>query len=304
MAKFRRQHTANRKGRLNYFGRSLLVILIFASLLIGIFYLSQSSFLGLIKDKETHLPDYQNPTDRFYLPTVMRGRIIHHKYYSLSYDENAEQAEWVAYYLTKESLKKPNVPRAKRFKEDNSIDTKSATYFDYRGSGFDRGHLVPAADMAFDHQAMQETFLMSNISPQVKAFNGGIWKELEENVRDWAFKNDGLYICTGPVFGKRPSTIGQSRIWIPDFFYKVLLDLESNSPKAIAFILPNKISYEPLMYYAVSVDALEERTGFNFFDNLLEDEEENKIESTVDQEAWPVSQKRFNLRNTKWNRFK
>ncbi|MBT8220386.1 MAG: DNA/RNA non-specific endonuclease [Bacteroidia bacterium] len=301
MAKFRRQHVLSRGGKTSFLGRTIVAALLFGFMIFGVVYLSKSSFLGFLENDRTPI-NYDNPTDRYFLPNASRGQVIHHRHYSLSYFEEAEQAEWVAYYLTRASLIKPNVPRSRRFKEDDAVKTRSSTYYDYRGSGFDRGHLVPAADMAFDHQAMQETFLMSNISPQKKAFNGGIWKELEENVRDWAFKYRGLYVCSGPVFDEKPDEIGQSEVWVPDAFFKAILDLESADQKGIGFIISNEVSYEPLMNYAVTIDELERQTGFDFFDDLLEDQEESKIESSFRKQAWPISEKRFDLRNTKWNR--
>jgi len=120
------------------------------------------------------------------LPTSTTGQIINHEFYSLSYDEEHEQAEWVAYELTKESLIVPNVKRTGNFRPDPKVRKASASDRDYRGSGYDRGHMAPAGDMAFSKEAMSQTFYMSNMSPQIRNFNGGIWRELEENVRNWA----------------------------------------------------------------------------------------------------------------------
>ncbi|MBK9735862.1 MAG: DNA/RNA non-specific endonuclease [Saprospiraceae bacterium] len=124
--------------------------------------------------------------------------------------EQCEQAEWTAYRMDRTKLNVPNVDRSGHFEPDYSVTTRSAFHRDYSNSGFTRGHLVPAGDMAFDTLAMRESFFMSNMSPQLRAFNNGIWKELEENVRDWTYKDETLYIITGPIQSKgQKKTIGQ-----------------------------------------------------------------------------------------------
>ena len=100
--------------------------------------------------------------------------------YTICYRESYEQAEWSAYSLSREQLKK-NASRSNDFRPDPQISSESASLADYKGSGFDRGHLTPAADMSFDQKAMSETFFMSNMSPQAPEFNRGIWKDLEAN---------------------------------------------------------------------------------------------------------------------------
>jgi endonuclease G len=120
--------------------------------------------------------------DYNWLPTS-KGNIVEHTFYSLSYIEKYEQAEWVAYNISDEQLKKPNVKRTDWFETDPKVITGSAKHSDYKGSGYTRGHLVPAGDMAFEELAMKETFFMSNMSPQIRSFNNGIWRELEEQSR-------------------------------------------------------------------------------------------------------------------------
>lgn len=268
-------------------------------MVVGTLYYAKSD---LFSDSADDLPDYNQPSDRYFLPSTKNGKLVHHKHYSLSYDESAEQAEWVAYYLTRASLQKENVPRAKRFNVDPLVSTGSANHGDYIRSGYDRGHLVPAADMAFDVTAMKETFFMSNISPQLRNFNGAVWRELEESVRDWAYKYNGLYIVSGPIFGDSNKRIGKSKVLVPDAFFKVILDMESKEQKGIAFLLDNKVSYDHLSDLAITIDELEEQSGFNFFDELIDDDLEEKIESSLATSDWPFSKKRFDLRNTKWNR--
>jgi len=233
------------------------------------------------------------------LPSSTTGEIVRHTYYALSYSEDHEQAEWVAYELTRDRLDKNWVDRAASFFPDPLVRTESATPRDYSGSGYDRGHLVPAADMAFDTLAMNETFFMSNISPQERAFNGGIWRELEENVRDWARKFEHLYVVTGPVLSKAgKGRIGFSKVTVPEAYYKVLLAPEQH--RAIAFVLPNGVSDQPLMEYATTIDQVEQLTKIDFFPKMLRGLDE-ELEASLDKSAWPINSKRYEKRLREWN---
>ncbi len=234
------------------------------------------------------------------LPESTTGAIVRHTYFTLSYSEDHEQAEWVVYELTRERLNKNWVERGSSFRPDPNVRTESATPNDYRGSGYDRGHLVPAADMAFNDLAMSETFFMSNMSPQVREFNGGVWRELEECTRDWAREFGKLYVVTGPVLTRQGmGQIGFSKVTVPTGFYKVLLAPDQH--RAIAFVLPNKISTHPLMEYAGTIDQVEELTGIDFFPKLLTGLNE-ELEGSLDKAAWPVDGRRFDKRVKEWNK--
>ncbi|GAH82191.1 unnamed protein product, partial [marine sediment metagenome] len=127
--------------------------------------------------------------------------IIRHTAYTLKYKEKYEQAEWVLYKLTAERVK-GSYKRTNDFRPDPMVKTGSATLSDYKGSGYDRGHLAPAGDMKWSTTAMSESFYMSNMSPQNPGFNRGIWKKLEGQVRTWATDNEEIYIVTGPVLSE------------------------------------------------------------------------------------------------------
>ena len=113
------------------------------------------------------------------LPTSTTGQIIKHQYFTLSYSEPHEQAEWVYYKLTPQLINGTQ-SRTDNFRTDPMVTSGSAQLNDYKGSGFDRGHLCPAADMKINRDAMSETFYMSNMSPQHPSFNRGIWKKLKQ----------------------------------------------------------------------------------------------------------------------------
>ena len=248
-----------------------------------------------------------NLTGREFLPKGGDSDIVHHAYYTVGYNPKKEIPDWVAYKLTKESLVVKNVPRAKRFIVDNDVEGKSAKHSDYTHSGYTRGHMAPAGDMAFSEEAMRESFYMSNMTPQLRAFNGGIWRELEENVRDWAYDNDELYIVSGPIFyDDKIDKIGKStQVAVPDAFYKAILDIEGRSQKSIGFIIPHEKSDKHLREYAVSIDEVERVANLNFFNDLIQDNnEEEQLEQSMDVNKWRVDKKRFNQRVSHWNKEK
>jgi len=217
----------------------------------------------------------------------------------LSYSEDHEQAEWVAYELTRDRLNEKWAERPNSFRPDPSVRTESATPRDYRSSGYDKGHLCAAADMAFDENAIDETFFMSNMSPQVPAFNMGIWRELEELTRDWARKFKLLYVVTGPVLAQNGlGQIGFSKITVPASYYKVLLAPEAG--RAIAFMMPNNRSDRPVMEYACTIDQVEKTTELDFFPQLLKGMDE-ELEGSLDKDAWPINSLRYEKRVKEWN---
>lgn len=220
----------------------------------------------------------------FYLPTSTTGTIITHKNYSLSYSEMHEQPEWVAYELKKEHLSKNDYKRP-FFEVDAKVRSSSADWRNYKNSGFDKGHLCPAGDRRFTYRAFKETFLTSNITPQKHDFNAGIWNKLEQKVRYWAKKYDGIYVVTGGVLSKDLKTIGYEAVTVPDYFYKIILNKDAKNPKMIAFLIPHKDTDKPLQSFVVTADEVEALTGIDFFPKLSDDIEE-KLEQTSGIDRW------------------
>ena len=238
----------------------------------------------------------------FTLPTSTTGNIIKHEYYALSYSEKDEQAEWVAYELTRDRLNQKRVERANNFRPDPKVKTGSADIYDYKRSGYDRGHLVPAGDMGFSRRSMSETFYMSNMSPQVRNFNGGIWRELEESVRDWARRFRHIYIVTGPVLTDvLEDEIGKNGVSVPKRYYKVILDITEPEMKGIGFIIPNEVSTKTLDKYAVTIDEVEAVTGIDFFADLIDEATEEELEGVAEPELWKYSLDRYQQRIKNWN---
>ena len=239
--------------------------------------------------------------------------VIRHTAYTLAYNERHEQPQWVYYLLTREHAL-AEMPRKDSFKADKSVATGSATPADYKGSGYDKGHLAPCADMRWDKTVMEECFLMSNMSPQSHGFNAGIWSRMEEQVRQWAITYDSLHVITGPVLSQqlvviersiihckdtlcdtlRSSdtlidnrgdypTIGANQVSVPRYFFKVVYN--ARNMQALGFLVPHANTKESLKAFAVPVELIEEATGINFFAPLPDDLEE-ALENSLCIPCW------------------
>ena len=211
-------------------------------------------------------------------------QIVQHSNYTLNYSEKHEQAEWVAYTLSSSDVY-GSVGRTNDFRADPKVKTGSASLSDYKGSGYDRGHLAPAGDMKSTYTAMSESFYMSNMSPQKEGFNRGIWKKLEGNVRNWASDNGEIYVVTGPILTGSYSFIGSNQVSIPNYYYKVILDYKEPEIKGIGFVLPHQKSSSSIQSFAVTIDEVERKTGIDFF-HALPDDVEEQIESNLAIDKW------------------
>lgn len=224
----------------------------------------------------------QNAFD--YLPKFSTHQIVKHKHYTLSYNEEYEQAEWVAYRLTKNNSIQNNFKRP-FFIQDDAVLTSSADWKNYKNSSYDKGHLCPAGDMKFSKKAFHDTFYTSNISPQLHAFNSGVWNRLEQKVRYWSTKYDNLYVITGGVLQKGLKTIGKEKVAVPKYFYKIIVYKIDDEFKMIGFLIPHQESELPLYKFVVAVDKIEELTNIDFFPKL-NDTIENRLEKSSDYMDW------------------
>ena len=222
------------------------------------------------------------------------GTILYRKGYVLSHDNAKKVASWVSYHLTDTYLVQ-NVPRSNDFRPDPDLPKgqRSETK-DYKKSGYDLGHLAPAEDMRRDAQTESETFLLSNMSPQVGlGFNRRIWKNLETKVRNWAKKRQNIYVITGPIYShtkdfgvgiyaaKKYPTIGPNKVAVPSHFYKIVVAVPPKGVTidAIAFIMPNKdLGSTSIQSYITTIDEVERETGLNFLRGLP-DPIERKLEA-------------------------
>ncbi len=240
---------------------------------------------GILTDATVELNSVSSPFVHLEWPAIQpKDNIIQHAAYTLCYDEKHEQAKWVAYSLTANETNS-HYERSNDFNVDPKVSTGSADDSDYKGSGYDRGHLAPAGDMGFSSLSMRESFYYSNMSPQNPSFNRGIWKELEEQVRSWALIYDSVLVVTGPVLTASLPKIGVNGVSVPSFYYKVILDFKNNQSKAIALILPNVKGSKPLSSYVLSIDELEKLTNLDFFPEL-QDDLEARLEKSSLVNSW------------------
>ena len=226
------------------------------------------------------------------LPAKLKDRsenMLKKQGFAVSYNNKYNCPNYVAWHLNSKRLK-GNAHRTK-FEEDPRVaKSNRVQWYDYDGSGYDRGHMCPAADNKWNQDATNETFLMSNICPQSHNLNEGVWNDLEQKCRSWAWRGKDLYIVCGPIFdNKHPKTIGKSqkvRIAVPDRFFKVVLSA-SDEVTAIGFIYPNSSTNLPMSDYCVSVDSIEAITGIDFY-HILDDELEDIIEAECNPRKWGI----------------
>ncbi|WP_442787919.1 DNA/RNA non-specific endonuclease [Flavobacterium suncheonense] len=221
------------------------------------------------------------PNFDFY-PTSTTGVVVKRNHYAFSYSEEHEQSEWVAYELSAEDFSNRDFERP-FFIEDPKVKTHSADWRNYKNSGYDKGHLCPAGDRKKNYESYKETFYTSNIAPQRHDFNDGVWNRLEQKVRYWAKKYDGLYVVTGGVLSENLKTIGREKVSVPNYFYKVLMTRDGQ--RMIGFLVPHKDSDAPLYEFVVDVDTIEKMTGIDFFFKLP-DAIEAKLEKANDYKGW------------------
>jgi endonuclease G, mitochondrial len=232
--------------------------------------------------KNTKNPQDTSEMEDFELPTSSyKEQLVRHTYYTLLYSEEHEQARWVAYKLTKSNISQAKNRDGEQFKPDKMVTTGSALPNDYASSGFDRGHLAPAGDFSGNNKMMDETFFMSNMSPQYPAFNRQTWRLLEEQVRRWEKKASYLYVISGPLLKGEMKKIGKkNQISVPTAYFKIIMDWENK--KTIAFLIPNKDIKEDYKQYITSIDKIEKETGLNFFPKLKSYKElQTKLEATT-----------------------
>jgi endonuclease G len=224
--------------------------------------------------------------EQLHIPAVKKNETkICHKYWCFVYSEEHEQSRWVAYKLTAQMLS-GDEERDDNFKPDPLVTTGSADEIDYKSSGYDRGHLAPAADMSFDKTALEESFLFSNISPQLPGFNRGVWKKLETYVRSVAKSLGTVYVVTGPILKSGLSEIGKNGVDVPEKYYKTILYFSDTLITGIAFVMPNqKVVDNNIFNYIVTIDELEKISGIDFWPTLPYFIEK-KTEKQVNLDFW------------------
>jgi endonuclease G len=211
-------------------------------------------------------------------------RIVGHPFFRICYDTSLKAPVWTEYELRPGHLAGAPAPRRPDFRLDPSAAFPTASNADFRNSGYSRGHLVPAADFAGSVEARQATFFLTNVVPQHQSVNAGRWRMLENAVRRIAARADSVVVFSGPLFeSEQTEFLAPGGVAVPTHTYKVLLAVHAGRRTMFAAIIPNgKNPPQPLNFFAVTVDEVERRSGFDFFD-FLEDAEEAALESRLDR---------------------
>ena len=234
------------------------------------------------------------------MPAPLKDRpeqILKRKGYTVSYNSETKNPNWVAWHLTKSHTYGSFQRREEVFSEDESVKAPRATNNDYFNSRYDRGHMCPAGDNKWDKEAMTQSFLFTNICPQNHGLNKYEWNDLEIQCRDWAREYGAVDIVCGPLYSSKggrykvgsshepqQKTIGRNKVWVPDAFFKVVL-CRQGRPKAIGFVYRNE-GVKQLKTEAVrTVDEIEALTGIDFFP-ALDDDMENRIEASANLSDW------------------
>lgn len=242
------------------------------------------------------------------LTLPVTSQIIRHTAYSTSYNAEYKIPNWTFYELTlTETLGR--LPRSDNFQPDPNVSYReSAQLSDYRGSGYDRGHMAPSMDFNWDEAIEDESYYLSNMCPQGHDFNAGIWLDLEHQVRRWAERDSAICVACGPILPRKDKngklinpvtgeeyqlkTIGRSKVLVPEHFFKVILSPFGDHPKAIGFVMPNHNVMRrdgrgnaPIRDFAKNIDYVEKVTGIDFF-AILPDDIEDKIEAWYENDDW------------------
>ena len=241
----------------------------------------------VMNNKTSHLvPLSEGARDSLMTVAVSPGMsdtLVRYDAFAVHFNSNRGIANCAAYEFILNELN-GTAERAGDFMQDAGVKGCPSPA-DYSGSGFDRGHLVPAADLKWSEDAMLQSFLLTNVCPMHKALNEGGWAKLEEKVREWAARDSALLVFTGPVVSDADSTLANGHEVVPSAYYKIIMAPCVSPRRAIAFIYPNGHSGGRLSQYAVSIDEVERRTGLDFFP-LLPADEQQRLESPVHLEAW------------------
>lgn len=277
-----------KKSRSNYKLGYIIVLIVLIPIIYGVYLYYQQTDRPQNNESQTNESlhfffdnDLQTPISLI----PRQEQIIHHTGYIVSYNKDLKLPNWISYELTREETKGKE-KRSNRFITDPLVKGLIATNADYARSGYDKGHMAPAADMKWSPQAMEASFYFSNICPQHPQLNRRGWKKLEEKIRDWAIADSAIIIICGPIITKQPKTIGKNKVAVPQQFFKVVLSPFAKPMRAIGFLFNNRQAVEPLSTYAVTIDSIERLTNMDFF-APLPDEIENKIEAEANYFQWP-----------------
>lgn len=268
----------------NNLSKCLMVIIIAIALIIF-----ASGYIPFSNNSSQSRPDFVGLTSVVTAPETPE-HIVYYTAMTISFNPSLHIPNWVAWELTADETDGP-VARKNRFLCDDQVPG-CPDHWDYSYSGYNRGHMAPAADMKWSKKAMEESFLLTNICPQAKSLNSGTWGKLEDKCRTWAQIDSAIIIVCGPIVTD-PITefIGDSRVAVPQRFFKAIISPYANPPRGIGFIMPNSKVPGGMQAAAVTIDSIEAVTGHDLF-STLPDDIENDIESQCKFHYWSTLKKK------------
>lgn len=273
----------------------IIAVLVCCSLIaLGVFGLCRSSRgaeaernTTMVKSQtetaEKHEPEVSGSLLDVRIPDSLKSQLKDYEGFRVSFNSRNRTSNWVAWELLRSETSGAS-GRSNKFWTDAEIDNCPSTG-DYTRSGYDRGHLCPAADQKWSDQAMEDCFVMANITPQDHALNSGAWATLETKERAWAERDSALLIVAGPVYTDQDKRMIGSGVRVPGAFFKVLVAPYLEQPRGIAFVYPNMSAPGNMQNYVMTIDDVEKLTGFDFFYNLPDDVE-NEVESKASFAEW------------------
>ena len=240
------------------------------------------------EDNNTRLVKHYPALETVILPEDLPNQIKEYTGFTVSFNKDRRTPNYVAWELLSDEVSN-NVSRTNNFWKDEEIEG-CPEYYDYSRSGYDRGHICPAADQKWSLDAMNDSFVMANICPQDHDLNSGAWNTLENKERQWAQRDSCLMIVAGPVYTPEDTLyIGNTnKILVPGAFFKAIIAPYLDNPRGIAFVYPNMPASGNMENYAMSIDDLEELLDYDLFP-ALPDEIENKVESRFSFKEWNSS---------------
>jgi len=217
-------------------------------------------------------------------PVCSNDIIFEYEGFTSGYDTMKLNPLWVSYHLKKEYFRGKKYLKKREFAPDPTMDPSiTALNKDYSRSGYDRGHLARLADMKGRSRNCElESCYFTNISPQKRDFNRDTWNVLEEAADNLTARNDESWVITGPYFDNESSFIN-SRVEIPDGFYKIIILKNKNEYFPLAFVMDQESDSPNLELYQVAIDSAESLTGIDFFPDL-----QDSIEQIFETKLMPI----------------
>lgn len=267
---------------------AVLIILLIAAVVVVAFVPTRTETAPTTDcGTQSYSPTDLKALEHVVIPSDLTNRMVEYEGFTVAFNSDAHQPNYVVWTLPLEHTDGPYS------RKDSGIDFMPdtrvkgcATLADYKRSGFDRGHMAPAADNKWSKEAMKDCHYLTNMCPQDNRLNSGAWATVEKNARKWVQRHGTLVIVAGPVLSDRLTrTIGESEIPVPERFFKVILAPEANPPMGIAFIMPNSYVEGGAESTVASIDQVEAITGFDFF-SALPDSVENEVERQNSLRKW------------------